>query len=54
MVVEEIVLTKRMLEEMKETTETVQHEDLRIEHKGNVHIQGDTLDDAVIHSYQEE
>jgi stress response protein YsnF len=54
MVVEEIVLTKRMLEEMKEITETVQHEDLRIEHKGNVHIQGDTLDDAVIHSYQEE
>lgn len=54
MVVEEIVLTKRILEEMGQITGTLQHEELRVERQGNVHIQGDKLDDVVLHSSQEE
>jgi uncharacterized protein (TIGR02271 family) len=54
MVVEEIVLTKRVVEEVKQITETLQREELRVERKGNVHIQGDNLDDVAIHSSQEE
>ncbi|GAC1379337.1 MAG: hypothetical protein NVS4B7_06020 [Ktedonobacteraceae bacterium] len=54
MVVEEIVLTKHVIEGTKQITDALQHEELRVERKGNVSIQGDNLDDAVVHSYQEE
>ena len=54
MVVEEIILTKRVLQETKHITDTVKREKVRIERRGNVHIQGDNIDDASIQSYQQE
>jgi stress response protein YsnF len=44
MVVEEITLTKRVLQETQHITDTLQKEKLRIERRGNVNIQGDNID----------
>lgn len=52
-VVEEITLTKRVIQEMQQFMGTVQRERLRFERSGNARIQGDTIDDASLHSYQE-
>ena len=53
-VIEEITLTKRVLQEMKQITENVQREKVRIERRGNVHIQGDNIDDVSLQSSQGE
>src|SRR5579859_1089899 len=54
MVIEEITLTKRVLQEMKEIKGNVQREEVRLERRGKVHIQGDNLDDVPLRSSQEE
>ena len=53
-VIEEITLTKRVLQEMKQITENVQREKVRIERRGNADIQGDNIDDVSLQSYQGE
>jgi len=47
MVIEEITITKKVIQEMKSITETLQKEELRIERTGNVLIQGDNVEDAL-------
>ena len=54
MIIEEITLTKRLLQETKPITETVQRENVRLEHSGNVHIQGDNIDNIPLTSTQNE
>jgi|SRR5205807_1066845 uncharacterized protein (TIGR02271 family) len=53
-VIEEITLTKRVLQEMKQITENVQREKVRIERRGNADIQSDNIDDVSLQSYQGE
>lgn len=50
MVIEEITLTKQVIQETKPITETVQREELRVERTGDVRIQGDNLEDVVTQS----
>ena len=52
MVIEEIILTKRLLQETRPITETVQRENVRLERSGNVHIQGDSIDNSPLTSSQ--
>ncbi|MFL5624892.1 MAG: YsnF/AvaK domain-containing protein [Ktedonobacteraceae bacterium] len=54
MIIEEITLTKRLLQETKPITETVQHENVHLERSGNVHIQGDNIDNIPLTSSQTE
>ncbi len=50
MIVEEITLTKRVLQETKHITDTILREKVRLERSGNVHIQGDNLDNQPLPS----
>ncbi len=50
MVIEEITLTKQVIQETKPITEAVQREELHVERTGDVHIQGDNLEDVVTQS----
>lgn len=50
MVIEEITLTKQVIQETKPITETVQREELHVERTGDVRIQGDNLEDVVTQS----
>ena len=50
MVVEEITLTKQVIQETKAITDTVQREELHVERTGDVRIQGDNLEDVVTQS----
>ncbi|MGI9057807.1 MAG: YsnF/AvaK domain-containing protein [Ktedonobacteraceae bacterium] len=50
MVIEEITITKKIIQEMKPITETLQKEELHVERTGNVHIQGDNVEDVLAQS----
>lgn len=50
MVIEEITITKKIIQEMKPITETLQKEVLRVERTGDVHIQGDNMEDTLAQS----
>ena len=54
MVIEEITLTKRLLQETESINSTVQRENVRLERSGNVHIQGDNIDNIPLTSTQTE
>ncbi|GAC1305642.1 MAG: YsnF/AvaK domain-containing protein [Ktedonobacteraceae bacterium] len=46
MVYEEVGLGKRAVQENQQVSDTVRHEEARIEREGNVRIEGENLDDA--------
>jgi stress response protein YsnF len=50
MVIEEITLTKQVIQETKAITDTVQREELHVERTGDVRIQGDNVEDVVTQS----
>jgi len=50
MVIEEITITKKIIQEMKPITETLQKEELRVERTGDVRIQGDNIEDTLTQS----
>lgn len=50
MVIEEITLTKQVIQETKAITDTLQREELHVERTGDVRIQGDNLEDVVAQS----
>ncbi|MFL5627776.1 MAG: YsnF/AvaK domain-containing protein [Ktedonobacteraceae bacterium] len=54
MIVEEITLTKRVHQETKPITDTVQRENMYLECSGNVRILGDNIDDLPLPSTQAE
>lgn len=47
MVIEEITLTKKLVQETRSITDTAQREELQVEHTGNVHIQGNNLEQVL-------
>jgi uncharacterized protein (TIGR02271 family) len=53
-IIEEITLAKRLLQETKPINSTVQRENVRLERSGNVHIQGDNIDNIPLTSTQTE
>ena len=50
MVIEEITLTKQIIQQTRSIADTVQKEELHVEHTGDVRIQGDNLEDVVTQS----